>query len=139
MPLAVSTSTSRCFQTAAQIAGMSGPEGTPTPGLSQSPGLREVPDSKVPALAGGGMVSHVQGPGQAAVDPIAAGLDTGFSPQTRAENRAITQTGELAAGPRPTTYAQVGGDAVPQAGPADGATVPAKSDADAAQAPGPNG
>jgi hypothetical protein len=111
--------------------------GVRTPGLSHSPGLMEVPDSKVPGMADGTMISHVYGPGQTPVDPIAAGLDTGFNPASRAENRSITQTGELAAGPRPSTYAQHGGH-VPQAGPSDGSEVKPPSDADAAKAPGPN-
>lgn len=113
-------------------------QGTPTAGLSQSPGLRELPDSQVPGLAGGGMVSHVFGPGQSPVDPIAAGLDTGYNPLTRAENRVITQTGTLGAGARPSTYAHIGGEPVPQAGPSDHANVPAVSDEEAGRAPGPN-
>ena len=92
-----------------------------TPGLSQSPGLMCVPNSRVPGLAGGGMVSHVFGPQQNAADPIAAGLDTRHDPMTRAENRVVTQTGELGAGPRPATYA--GHGYVQQAGPSDGALV----------------
>ncbi len=118
-----------------------GPEpqqGTPTPGLSQSPGLRTLANSQVPGLAGGGMVSHVFGPGQSPVDPIAAGLDTGYDPQTRAENRLITQTGAIAAGPRPSTYAEKGGARIPQAGPSDHSTVAAIPDKEAAISPGPN-
>ena len=111
--------------------------GEPIPGLSYSPGLRELPDSQVPGLGNGGMVSHVFGPGQAPVDPIAAGLDTQYNPLTRAENRMITQTGTIGAGPRPSTYAGKPGD-IPQAGPADHMVVKAASDVEAGRAPGPN-
>ena len=111
--------------------------GEPIPGLSFSPGLRELPNSQVPGLGNGGMVSHVFGPGQAPVDPIAAGLDTQYNPLTRAENRMITQTGVIGAGPRPMTYAGKPGD-IAQAGPADHRVVKAASDIEAGRAPGPN-
>ena len=95
------------YKTAAELAGIN-PPGTaaPTLGLSQSPGLVEVPNSRVPGLAGGGMVSHVMGPGQAPVDPIAAGLDTRASIPTRDQLRVTTQTGVDGAGPGPSTYAE---------------------------------
>ncbi len=123
--------------TAAEIHGVGNDSPPPRPGFSQSPGLREVPNSMVPAMADGTMVPHVYGPGQAAVDPIAAGLDWQHKPLTRAENRVITQTGEDAAGPRPSTYAGKG--EVQQAGPADHANVPAASDESASKVPGPTG
>jgi hypothetical protein len=126
------------IQTAAEVHGIGNDSPPPTPGLSQSPGLREVPNSQVPAMADGTMISHVFGPGQAAVDPIAAGLDTKHQPLTRNENRVITQTGEFAAGPRPSTYVGKGVD-VPQAGPADHSEVPAPADSAAAHEPGPTG
>ena len=125
-------------QSMAEIHGIDNDSPPPTPGLSQSPGLREVPNSKAPAMADGTMVSHVFGPGQAAVDPIAAGLDVAHKPLTRNENRVITQTGEMAAGPRPSTYIEKG-QPVQQAGPADQTHIPAPADADAAKEPGPTG
>ena len=125
------------YTTAADLVNMKAPETSPTPGLTQSPGLREVPNSQVPAMADGTMVSHVMGPGQAPVDPIAAGLDTGHNPQTRAENRVVTQTGVIAAGPRPSTYVEKGA-LVAQAAPADGAHVQAPADVEAEASPGPN-
>lgn len=125
-------------QSAAELHNIGNDSPAPTPGLSQSPGLREVPNSQAPSMADGTMVSHVYGPGQAAVDPIAAGLDTRHNPLTRAENRVITQTGEFAAGPRPSTYAHTGAD-VQQAAPADFKEVSAPADTDAAKEPGPTG
>jgi hypothetical protein len=124
------------FQTGAEALGMETPP-APTPGLSQAAALREVPNSRVPGTVSGD-ISHVFGPGQAAVDPIAAGLDLAGHFPSRAENRAITQTGEAAAGPRPYTYIhRTGPEQVPQAAPADGALVQAPTDEVAAQAPGP--
>ena len=112
------------FTTAAEQTGMAKPEGVPDPRLSQSPGLVILKDSEVPGLGNGGMVSHVEGPGQAPVDPVAAGLDTGYDPGTRQGQRAVTQTGTLAAGPRPSTYAEKpDGAAVQQAAPADMRTL----------------
>jgi hypothetical protein len=120
------------------MAGATVQQSVRTPGLTQAPGLRELPDSKVPGLAGGGEVSHVFGPGQTPVDPIAAGLDLGYNPLTRSEDRLITQTGTIGAGARPSTYLDKGGKPIPQAGPSDHANVPAPSDAVAADSPGPN-
>jgi hypothetical protein len=105
-------------------------------GLSVTPGLQEVPGSMAPATALGEPVAHVFGPQQAACDPIAAGIDTRAHPITRAENRAVTRTGETASGPRPSTYAEKGAEV--QAPVSDGSTVPAPSDADASAAPGPS-
>ena len=113
-----------------------GPEprpGAPTAGLSQSPGLRTLP-SQVPSGAGGAMVNHVMGPGQSPVDPIAAGLDTGYDPMTRAENRLITLTGTIGSGNPPSTHL---GHDLP--GPiSDMSHVPAVPDAEAQVSPGPN-
>jgi hypothetical protein len=120
------------------VADMNEAKGEPTAGLSQSPGLRELPDSKVPGMGDGTLVSHVFGPGQTPVDPVAAGLDTGFDPLTRSSDRIITQTGTLGAGQRPSTYLQHGGALIPQAGPADHANVAAATDELAASSPGPN-
>lgn len=125
------------FTSGAETHAIGNDSPAPTPGLSISPGLQPVPNSQAPALADDTLVSHVMGPGQAAVDPVAAGLDTQHVPLTRNDNRVVTQTGELAAGPRPATYAEKGAD-VPQAGPSDGTTVAPVSDAEAAKAPGPN-
>ena len=123
------------FKTAAEEAGITPPEGVPDPRLSQAPGLVELKDSQVPALGNGGMVSHVQGPGQAPVDPIAAGLDTGYSPPSKNELRATTLTGTVGAGPRPSTYAEKpDGQAVQQAAPATGETVKPPSNQEVAQA-----
>jgi len=105
------------------------------PSLSFSPDLEEVPGSTAPARADGAPVAHVRGPQQAAVDPVAAGLDTGALVATTDTNRMINRTGEAAAGPRPVTYAQTGQD-VQQASPADGALVPA---VDGPDVPGPSG
>lgn len=127
------------FQTAAEVLGMEQQGEPPTPGLSQAAGLREVPNSVVPGTARGD-ISHVYGPGQAAVDPVAAGLDTNSSPPGRAENRAITQTGEAAAGPRPHTYIEkTGPEKVPQSAPADGKLVKPPTEEEAAKAIGPTG
>jgi hypothetical protein len=52
------------------------PAAARTLGLSQSPGLVPIEGSKVRGLLGATVVNHVQGPGQAPVDPVAAGLDT---------------------------------------------------------------
>lgn len=106
-------------------------------GLSVTPGLREVPDSKAPAMADGSAVSHVMGPQQSAVDPIAAGLDLSADSVTRNEGRIITQTGTLGSGSRPATYAEKGLDE-PKGTPDDHSEVPAPSDAEADLAPGPN-
>lgn len=110
----------------------------PRPGHSVAPGLRPVPGSTVPANADGSEAPHVFGPNQAAVDPVAAGLDWEHSPPTRNEDRRITQTGELGAGPRPATYAEKQGD-VPQAAPADGVEVDPPSEESAQASPGPTG
>ena len=127
------------FQTAAEIGGIAEQVAAkPKPGLSFTPGLQELPGSQAPSTAKGDPVSHVFGPQQAPVDPVAAGLDTQHVPLSRAENRMITQTGEAAAGPRPFTYVEkTGPDQVPQAAPADGALVKPPSDAEAAETAGP--
>ena len=115
------------FTSAADELGTAKPEGVPDPRLSQSPGLVKLKDSEVPGLGNGGMISHVMGPGQAPVDPVAAGLDTGYDPGTKAGQRAMTQTGTLGAGPRPSTYAEKpDGQAVQQAAPADNQLVAPK-------------
>lgn len=128
------------YRTAAAVFGLKQPhELVAAPGLSHTPGLREVPNSTVPATATGEPVAHVYGPGQNPVDPVAAGLDTRAVLQTRAENRVVTQTGEQAAGPRPHTYIEkTGPDQVPQAAPADGALVVAPAETVADASPGPN-
>lgn len=126
------------FTTAAEQHDIGNDSPPPTPGLSYSPGLREVPNSKVPAKADGTMMSHVYGPGQAAVDPIAAGLDVEHVPLTRNESRVITQTGTDGAGPRPATYAEKPG-VIPQSTPGDGALVKAPSEDAANAEPGPTG
>ena len=97
------------FVTAAEKFGIGTDQGAIDPRLSQAPGLREVPNSRVPF----GEHSHVMGPGQAAVDPYAAGLDVNAKPLSYAENRAVTT--------------------------ADGITKPAIPDAVAEQTPGPTG
>lgn len=105
-------------------------------GLSKVPGLREVPNSTVPADATGKPIAHVVGPQQNPVDPVAAGISTAVIPVSRQENRVITQTGADVAGPRPHTYVQHTGldrDKVPQAGPADYNHVPAQTDYERAQ------
>ena len=128
------------YRTAAEVFGMQQAfERSTQAGLSHSAGLRPVPDSTAPSTATGEPVSHVFGPGQNPVDPVAAGLDTRAILQTRQENRVVTRTGEAAAGPRPFTYIEkTGPDQVPQAAPADGAHVPAPADAVADASPGPN-
>ncbi len=78
------------YRTAAEVFGVGGDRGSPTPGLSQSPGLRDLVDSPVP----GANRSHVIGPQQSAVDPVLAGLDTGYKPMTRAEDRVITRAAD---------------------------------------------
>lgn len=122
------------FKTAAETVGIEQPQGVRNPQLSQSPGLVKIEGSQVPGLGNGGMVNHVQGPGQNPVDPVAAGLDTGYSPPTRDEQTAITQTGILGAGNRPMTYAEkTDGELVPQAAPPDGKIVKAKTAKDLAK------
>ena len=98
--------TGQPFRTAADVLGIKQPEGQRDPRLSQSPGLVKIEGSIVPGMGDGSTVNHVTGPGQAAVDPVAAGLDMQFDPMTRHELRAPTQTGELGAGIRPSTYAE---------------------------------
>ena len=105
-------------------------------GLSISPGLKELPGSKAPAMADGTEVSHVFGPQQSPVDPVAAGLDTSAHPLTRNDNRVVTQTGRIGAGNPPSTYAEKG--AKPAEAPSDGQNVPAQPDEEADKAPGPN-
>ncbi|HWX48132.1 MAG TPA: hypothetical protein VNZ61_08770 [Roseomonas sp.] len=105
------------------------------PSLSFSPDLEEVPGSTAPARADGSAVPHVRGPQQAAVDPVAAGLDTGAVVATTDTNRAVNRTGEAAASPRPATYVEKGSE-VQQAAPADGALVPVSATPDV---PGPSG
>ena len=128
------------YRTAAEVFGMEQAfERSVQAGLSHSAGLRQVPNSTAPSTATGEPVSHVFGPGQNPVDPVAAGLDTRAMLQTRQENRVVTRTGEAAAGPRPFTYIEkTGPEQVPQAAPADGAHVPAPADAVADASPGPN-
>jgi len=70
----------------AEIIGRREKQAAPTPGLSVSPDLTEVPDSPVP----GADRSHVYGPQQAAADPVLAGLDTQYDPATRNELRSMT-------------------------------------------------
>ncbi len=95
-------------------------DGTFHQGLSFTPGLTEVANSKVP----GAEHSHVHGPQQAAVDPVAAGLVTTRSPATAAESRVIDRTGEIGSGPR------AGGKAV-----SDGSQAPAAPDKQAPVTP----
>jgi len=88
------------FQPAAEAAGLEERAGQHQSGhfhngKSHSPGLRAVPNSFVP----GTDRAHVHGPQQSPVDPVAAGLDTEHVPPTRAENRVIDRTGEIASGP----------------------------------------
>jgi hypothetical protein len=66
----------------------------PITGRSLSPGLTHLQDSKVP----GHDRHHVHGPQQAAVDPVAAGLETDHIPASAAENRVITRTGVIGSG-----------------------------------------
>lgn len=97
----------------------------PKPGQSFTPNLQQVPDSLVPDTG----VAHVFGPQQSAVDPFAAGLDVDFKPINRAENRAVTQTGEQASGPHP--YLQ---DHPPE----DGKLVRPPPDSESEQVSGPS-
>lgn len=106
-------------------------------GLSVTPGLVEVPGSYAPSMADGSRVAHVMGPQQAAVDPIAAGLDLRARPLTRNENRVVTQTGELGSGARPATYLEKGA-ADDQRPVSDHTHVAMPVDSVAGQAPGPN-
>jgi hypothetical protein len=81
------------YRTAAELLPAPDPDAPePIPGLTQSPGLVEIPGSTVP----GATHNHVVGPGQAPVDPIAAGLDTAHVPASRNEERVTTDatTGE---------------------------------------------
>ena len=72
------------FQTAAEIGGIAEQVAAkPKPGLSFTPGLQELPGSQAPSTAKGEPVSHVYGPQQAPVDPVAAGLDTQQVPLSR--------------------------------------------------------
>ena len=97
------------YVTAAEALGIGRDQPAPTPGLSVTTDLVEVPDSPVP----GAGHSHVMGPQQAAADPVLAGLDTQHNPLSRAENRAITKP--------------------------DGETVAPPSDREAQNTPGPTG
>lgn len=115
--------TGQPFQTAAEMLDIKPPEGIRDSRLSQSPGLVEIEGSQVPGYGDGSMVNHVTGPGQAPVDPIAAGLDMQYSPKTAHELRAPTLTGEMAAGPRPSTYVEKPGDPIPQSTEGSGETV----------------
>ena len=94
------------YQTAAEMLGIEGPKGERDPRLSQSPDLTRIEGSQVPGYGDGRMVHHVMGPGQAPVDPVAAGLDLYFNPKIRHDLRAPTETGVLGAGNRPSTYAE---------------------------------
>ena len=85
----------QAVQTAEAKFGIRDAGSRPTQGLSQSPGLREIANSQVPRAD----YNHVHGPQQAPADPIAAGLDVAHHPLTRAENRAVTLTGEDGSGP----------------------------------------
>lgn len=87
------------FKTAAEVYGVGRDQPPPIAGLSQSPGLRALEDSPVP----GTLRSHVIGPGQAAADPVLAGLDTAHNPLTRAEDRVITRTDGSMVVPPPDT------------------------------------
>jgi hypothetical protein len=117
------------FRTAADIAGVTtqGPELQPDDarsGLSLAVGLEEIEGSEVPPGPGGEAYRHVRGPTQMPVDPHAAGLDTRFVGQ-QPDPRVMTQTGEIAAGPRPYTYIErTGPRMTQQAAPADNRQVP---------------
>ena len=120
------------YRTAAEVAGVTLPameEGNSQNGLTVHMGLKEVPNSQVPGLANGEMVSHVFGPGQNPVDPVAAGLDMRvIGAEVPGDTRVTTRTGEVAAGPRPFTYIEkTGPQMVPQAGPSDGEHVPSSA------------
>ena len=115
-PRAGGDSADQPYRTAAEVLGIKGPEGERDPRLSQSPNLQRIEGSEVPGYGDGRMVHHVMGPGQAPVDPIAAGLDMGYNPKVRHDLRAPSLTGEDGAGLRPSTYAEkVGGQDVQQA------------------------
>lgn len=75
------------FTTAAEAFNLVRDQPPPVPGLTVSPGLTEVPDSKVPYADR----SHVFGSQQAACDPVAAGLDVNHDPRTIADNRVVTR------------------------------------------------
>ena len=75
------------FKTATEVYDVKRDQPAPTPGMSLSPGLREVDNSPIPGVDR----SHVFGPQQSAVDPVLAGLDTNHNPLTRAEDRVITR------------------------------------------------
>ncbi len=88
------------FSTAAKDHGIEDRAGLHESGLghrgkSFTPGLTEVPNSKVPD----GEHSHVVGPQQNACDPVRAGLATDFDPATMQESRVISRTGEVGSGP----------------------------------------
>lgn len=91
-------------------------------GLTKVFGLQEVANSDVPS--GPGKTTHVFGPGQNVVDPVAAGLDTrlvGVAPPART---VMTQTGEVGSGNRPFTYVEhTGPEMLKQSAPADGKHV----------------
>lgn len=127
-------------ETAAQRHGFNIERGR-TPGMTQVSGLVEVENSPCPAYADGTVVSHVMAPGQMAVDPVAAGIDTKHVPLTRAENRVITRTGQDGSGNLPSTYAQHEGpntsDKILKPV-TDHSEVVAPEEAIAAAAPGPN-
>ena len=97
-----------------------GEQGVRTEGLSYTGGLTELAGSLVSGLPEGVKVSHVSGPNQAPVDPVAAGLDTGYHPRTRNEDRMISQTGTVGAGQRPSTFPD---RTLPQAGVSDHSIV----------------
>ena len=101
----------------------------PFSGQSVTHGLLEVPDSKVP----GTDRAHVIGPQQAACDPVAAGIDVRQRPLTSQEDRVITRTGVIGSGARPSNALDESTFPV-----SDGSHVPAMSDAEADEAPGPN-
>jgi hypothetical protein len=85
----------------------------PSPGKSYSPGLKNIEGSTVPGHADGTLINHVHGPGQAPADPIAAGLDTSLIGKEPAPERTVINTGTLASGNLPATYAQHGGEVNP--------------------------
>ena len=107
-------SSERSVHSAAEKLDTRGVGAEPVAGLSVSPGLRELPNSKVP----GTDRSHVHGPQQAPCDPMAAGLDVDHHPLTRAENRAVTLTGADGSGPH----------LIPVDAPRTHETVPAPAD-----------
>lgn len=75
------------FRTATDVFDVRRDQPAPQPGMSLSPGLRPLENSRVPNVDR----SHVVGPQQSAVDPVLAGLDTAHNPLTRAEDRVITR------------------------------------------------